>query len=95
MRSRGYGNLDAYTVPIEFREICFTDYENLGQPRGVKFYQGRTLNCEYFFLENEIQMLQNLTVFMDGTFFVCKNILHTQVYILSVNVTNIALNTTF
>ena len=45
-RSRGYQSLDAYTVPPEFTEISFTNYENLGFPRSEKFYQGRTANCE-------------------------------------------------
>ena len=94
-RSRGYENLDAYTVPVEFHEICFTDYENLGQPKGIKFYQGNSENCEYFFLESELNFLQNLNVFLDGTFMLVKNVIHSQVYIISINITNLALNTTF
>ena len=94
-RSRGYENLDAYTVPVEFHEICFTDYENLGQPKGIKFYQGNSENCEYFFLESELNFLQNLNIFLDGTFMLVKNVIHSQVYIISINITNLALNTTF
>lgn len=95
MRNRGYENLDAYTVPPEFWDICFTNYENLGFQRSETFYQGRTTNCEYFFLKRELNFLQNLTCFMDGTFFLVKNVIHTQVYIISVNITNLALDTTF
>ena len=88
-RSRGYENLDAYAVPREFHEICYTDYENLGQPKGIQFYQGNSENCEYFFLESELNFLQNLNIFLDGTFMLV-NVIHSQVYIISINVTNLA-----
>ena len=50
---------------------------------------------DYFFLEKELKFLENLKVFSDGTFYLLKNVPYSQMYILSVNITNMAENTTF
>ena len=80
-RSQVQVQREAYTVPLEFREIFESNFENLGAPRGIPFYQGSTQNVDYFYLERELNLLQNMKNFCDGTFHICKNLLHSQIYI--------------
>ena len=80
---------DISRVPPESRTINLYDLDNpaFGAQSHI-FHQYEADNINIFFLEKELELLQNRSWYCDGTFTLLKDVKETQVYIIAILIEN-------
>ena len=69
-------------VPKKYSEIERTDWSSFGV-KAQKWHQKSSEKMEVFFLDEELEMLENENLYVDGTFTLVKDLSYSQIYIIS------------
>ena len=72
-------------IPEHSQKIEMTDFDDTGMgTKFEQFFQYESKKQKVFYLESELHLLRQRNWFVDGTFFLLKNLSYLQVYIISV-----------
>ena len=82
--SKIYQNCAKTDVPIEYRQIERTNFENNFGIFRENWHQYKSETMEIFFLSDELHYLETESVYADGTYYIIKDLNFCQIYIISV-----------